>query len=137
MPIKGTDLLLEAFLNFDPHANVELSIAGRVGDSWGERLVEKAAASPHAARIRFVGFEGDPASFLAHLDVFVLPSRSEGMSNALLEAMASGLACIATDVGSNAELLRGHGNAGLMCGPAAADLFDRMVELQQDEGLRS
>ena len=90
MPIKGTDLLLEAFLSFDPHANVELSIAGRVGDPWGERLVEKAAASPHAARIRFVGFEGDPESFLAHLDVFVLPSRSEGMSNALLEAMASG-----------------------------------------------
>jgi glycosyltransferase involved in cell wall biosynthesis len=137
MPVKGTDLLLEAFLSFDPHANVELSIAGRVGDPWGERLVEKAAASPHAARIRFVGFEGDPNSFLAHLDVFVLPSRSEGMSNALLEAMASGLACIATDVGSNAELLLGHGNAGLVCRPAAADLFDRMVELQQDEGLRN
>ena len=38
---------------------------------------------------------------------------------------------------SNAELLRGHANAGLICRPAAADLFDRMVELQQDEGLRN
>ena len=137
MPVKGTDILLEAFLKFDQQANVELHIAGRVGDRWAEQLVDRAAASPHAERIRFVGFAADPDTFLAELDVFVLPSRSEGMSNALLEAMACGLPCIATDVGSNATLLRGHGDAGLVCEPTASDLYGRMVELQHDQALRS
>ena len=71
--------------------------------SWAEQLVNRAAASPHAERIRFVGFAANPDIFLGGLDVFVLPSRSEGMSNALLEAMACGLPSIATDVGSNAR----------------------------------
>jgi glycosyltransferase involved in cell wall biosynthesis len=137
MPVKGTDILLEAFLKFDQHASVELHIAGRVGNLWAEQLVSRAAASPHGERIRFVGFAADPDAFLAELDVFVLPSRSEGMSNALLEAMACGLPCIATDVGSNATLLRGHGDAGLVCEPTASDLYGCMVELQHDEALRA
>jgi glycosyltransferase involved in cell wall biosynthesis len=42
-------------------------------------------------------------------DIFVLPSLFEGMSLALLEAMSSGLACIATDVGTTAEMIKSSG----------------------------
>ena len=101
-PIKGTDLLVDAFMRFEPERRVELVIAGLIDRPWAEALRERARGD---ARVQFVGRSSAPRDFLAGLDVFVLPSRSEGMSNALLEAMASGLPCIATDVGSNRSVL--------------------------------
>ena len=67
---------------------------------------------------RFVlrGSVSDVANFLRGVDVAVLPSHSEGMSNALLEYMAAGRAVIATDVGANAKLLDG-GKCGLLVPP--------------------
>ncbi len=67
---------------------------------------------------RFVlrGSVSDVAGFLRGVDVAVLPSHSEGMSNALLEYMAAGRAVIATDVGANAKLLD-NGNCGLLVPP--------------------
>src|SRR5215813_5807694 len=58
-----------------------------------------------AAATIFVGSTKDVLSYLNALDIFVLPSVIEGMSNALLEAMAVGLPCIATRVGGNPELI--------------------------------
>jgi glycosyltransferase involved in cell wall biosynthesis len=67
---------------------------------------------------RFVlrGSVSDVAAFLRSVDVAVLPSHSEGMSNALLEYMAAGRAVIATDVGANAKLLQ-DGKCGLLVPP--------------------
>ena len=101
-PIKGPDLLVEAFMRFPPERPVELVIAGLIDRPWAEALRDRARSD---TRIRFVGRTSAPRDFLSELDVFVLPSRSEGMSNALLEAMAAGLPCIATDVGSNRSVL--------------------------------
>ena len=97
---------------------VELRIAGAIDRPWAEALRQRAQADP---RIQFVGRSSHPRGFLADLDVFVLPSRSEGMSNALLEAMSSELPCIATDVGSNRSLLNPAAEppAGLICEPTA------------------
>jgi glycosyltransferase involved in cell wall biosynthesis len=67
---------------------------------------------------RFVlrGSVSDVPNFLRTMDVAVLPSYSEGMSNALLEYMAAGRAVIATDVGANARLLD-NGKCGLIVPP--------------------
>ena len=67
---------------------------------------------------RFVlrGSVSDVPNFLRTVDVAVLPSHSEGMSNALLEYMAAGRAVIATDVGANAKLLE-NGRCGLIVPP--------------------
>lgn len=64
-------------------------------------------------RFKLRGSVADVAGFLRTVDIAVLPSHSEGMSNALLEYMAAGRAVIATDVGANAELLR-DGKDGLV-----------------------
>jgi L-malate glycosyltransferase len=80
---------------------------------------------------RFVlrGSVSDVPGFLRGVDVAVLPSHSEGMSNALLEYMAAGRAVVATDVGANAKLLDG-GKCGLLVPPSdPAALADAICEL--------
>jgi glycosyltransferase involved in cell wall biosynthesis len=64
----------------------------------------------------FKGSVSDVANFLRTVDIAVLPSHSEGMSNALLEYMAAGRAVIATDVGANARLVP-HETCGLIVPP--------------------
>lgn len=64
-------------------------------------------------RFTFRGSVSDVPAFLRTVDIAVLPSHSEGMSNALLEYMSSGRAVIATDVGANSTLVR-HGKDGLI-----------------------
>jgi glycosyltransferase involved in cell wall biosynthesis len=63
--------------------------------------------------VHFAGRLEDVRPALAAMDVFVLPSREEGMSNALLEAMAAARPVIATDVGGNGEIVR-EGETGLL-----------------------
>jgi sugar transferase (PEP-CTERM/EpsH1 system associated) len=64
-------------------------------------------------RTHFIGNTPDVVSQLNGFDIFVLPSLAEGMSNALLEAMSVGLACVATRVGGNTELIE-DGVSGLL-----------------------
>lgn len=56
--------------------------------------------------IEFPGYREDIPEILAQTNIFVLPSHSEGLSNALMEAMASGCACVASDVGGNSYLIQ-------------------------------
>jgi glycosyltransferase involved in cell wall biosynthesis len=137
--VKGTDLLLEAFLRFGRDIDAELWIAGgkdRAPD-WADTVVRRAEQSHLSSKIRFLGHQPDPTAFLSSLDVFVLPSRSEGMSNALLEAMAVGLPCIATDVGSNRELLLGTQPGGVICQPRADAIFEAMQEMGSNHSMRN
>ena len=92
------------------HTDVELAIVGG-GELLEEtrRLVETCAARD---RIHLPGFD-QPEKWLAWADCFVLPSRREGLSNALLEAMGAGLTCIANDIPPNREVLD-DGNAGVL-----------------------
>ncbi len=106
--VKGHDLFIRAaaeVLRFFP--DVQFSIAGEVlePDYFQELqgLVESFGLSSH---FRFLGRITDLPAHLRHADIFVLPSRSEGFSNALLEAMASGLPVIATNVGGNSEAVK-------------------------------
>ena len=64
-------------------------------------------------QVTFTGLRHDIPAVLRDTDIFVLPSYSEGLSNALTEAMASGCACIASDVGGNRFLLQ-NGVSGLL-----------------------
>jgi glycosyltransferase involved in cell wall biosynthesis len=92
---KGIDLLLEAFARLDNVSGWSLEI---VGDGpLLDSLKAQADALNIADRVTFHGYVPDPSSILRNCRVFVLPSRFEGMPNALLEAMACGLVPIVTD----------------------------------------
>jgi glycosyltransferase involved in cell wall biosynthesis len=74
-------------------------------------------------RVAFLGQRGDVAALLAAADVFLLVSDSEGMSLSLVEAVASGLPAIVTDVGNNAELVRHRWN-GFVVQPGDAEAIE-------------
>lgn len=65
-------------------------------------LVDELKIQDHVV---FAGNQADVKPYLHAADIFVLPSETEGMSNALMEAMASGLPCIATPVGAGPQML--------------------------------
>jgi glycosyltransferase involved in cell wall biosynthesis len=91
---KGFDVLLDAVRSLTGDGvPVEVVVGGEGRD--GERLRAAAAGLP----VAFCGFVDDVRGFLAGLDVFCLSSRSEALPLVLLEAMAEGLPCVATDVG--------------------------------------
>ena len=96
VPQKGLDVLIAALPRLSGAA-AEWPVT-LVGDGpEREALQQQANALGVASRMRCLGFRSDPERFLAEAAVFVLPSRFEGMPNALLEAMAAGLAVIVTD----------------------------------------
>ncbi len=109
---KRHDLLLESLpsiLLFSPNVHFLW-----VGDGpMKAELQHKAASMDLMDRITFAGFRRDIPELLRHIDVFILPSRSEGASLAVLEAMAAGRPVVVSDVGGNSELVI-HGLNGFL-----------------------
>jgi glycosyltransferase involved in cell wall biosynthesis len=84
-------------------------------------------------RVHFLGFREDARELLPMFDVFALPSLSEGLSIALLEAMAAGCPVVATNVGGNSELVS-DGETGLLVPAAdAPSLASAIGRLLNDE----
>ncbi len=78
----------------------------------------------------------DVSTWLHAMDIFVMPSRSEALSNALMEAMACGCACVASDVGGNGELIADGINGRLFQAESAEDLAAALRDLIGDPALR-
>ncbi len=113
---KGVDVFLQALHELDGRIQFEAELVGDGGArSQLERMAEDFGLSD---RVRFIGWcdRDDVAVHYQAADIFVLPSRDEGMPNVLLEAMASGLPVIATRVVGNKELVR-DGHTGFLVPP--------------------
>jgi sugar transferase (PEP-CTERM/EpsH1 system associated) len=89
-----------------------------------------------AAHVKLLGARDDVPALLAGMDVFVLPSRTEGYSLALVEACASALPVIACDVGGNGEIVRTGLNGTLVPGDDFDALVRAMRHLYEDETRR-
>ena len=103
---KGQDLLIRAVANLKKEGinyNVNLIGEGDEKENY-KKLAENLGVSENIKFSGYVKRENMPAQY-QNADLFVLPSYNEGMSNALLEAMASGLPVIVTDVGGTEELV--------------------------------
>ena len=115
----------------DQVGDAELALVG--GGDLLEQTRSLAQACRNAGRIRVMG-PGNPAEWLTWADCFVLPSRREGLSNALLEAMAAGLPCIANDIPPNREVLA-DGDAGMLVPVEDAErLQEAMLRCAADVG---
>jgi glycosyltransferase involved in cell wall biosynthesis len=102
---KGFDLLLRAFALARGHGPMRLLILGQGPEA--ARLQALADRLGVTADVQFAGFVPNPMPYIRRAAAFVLPSRWEGLSNALLEAMASGAPVIATRSTGTTELLGG------------------------------
>lgn len=105
--VKGVDDFLAAAAPLaDEYPNVKVQVAGRYEE--GNPLVRR-----YEKQVHFLGLRDDVPAILSATDVFALASYSEGLSNAIMEAMASGCACVVSDVGGNRYLVQ-NGISGFL-----------------------
>jgi len=114
--MKGHADVIQAIYKIkDRLPHILFLFAGR-DDSNGaiEEMARKTGTAPH---IRFLGYCPEPTEILAISDMFLLPSHWEGCPASLLEAMAIGLPCIATNAGGIPEIIT-NGHNGVLIPPA-------------------
>jgi glycosyltransferase involved in cell wall biosynthesis len=131
---KGLDCLVDAARTV-LQANPRVRFV-QIGDGPLESDIRaRVAAAGIAGRFRMLGHVPDPVALLPGLDMFVLPSRWEGLPVALLEAMAAGLPAIGTRVSGIEEVIDDR-RTGLLVPPAdRAALAEAILELAADAEL--
>jgi sugar transferase (PEP-CTERM/EpsH1 system associated) len=112
-----------------------LMIAGSGSDFDALQAIVN-TSQPLQGRVRFLGDVRGISEFLSALDVYVLPSLWEGISNSLLEAMAAGLPVIASDIGGNPEVVVDGKSGFLFPVGDARRLADRLDLLYRQPDLR-
>jgi len=128
VPTKGQSYLIDAFSRVQKKIpNSRLVIMG--DGLLCKKLTEQAEELEISPRILFTGYREDVLELIRGLDVFVLPSLAEGLSIALLEAMASRLPVIASNVGGIPEVF-GNSRCGRLVTSRDVDsLFAAMLEI--------
>jgi len=131
-PIKGLSTLLAAFARLEPDLTAHLLLAGD-GPLRAE-LVQQAVALGIRHRTHFLGVRHDVPSLLKAVDLFVFPSLTEGLPNALLEAMAAGRPIVTTDAPGCRDLIE-HDRTGLIvpCGDTPGLIRALAALLSDDE----
>ncbi len=137
-PVKDQLSLARAFIDLvgrypDGKERFRLVIVG--DGSLHEQIVALLAGAGVSDSVWMAGRRHDVPACYRALDIFVLPSLGEGISNTILEAMASGLPVIATDVGGNSELVVEGENGFLVPRRDAAAIVDRLECYAADPAL--
>jgi glycosyltransferase involved in cell wall biosynthesis len=134
-PEKSIETLIDAFALVRagrPQIRLHITGSGPVEKSLREHI----AARGIGESVLLNPASADVAPLMREIDIFVLPSVSEALSNSLMEAMASGCAVTASCVGGNPELVT-EGETGLLFRPRdAAGLARNLERLVDDETLR-
>jgi glycosyltransferase involved in cell wall biosynthesis len=118
VPVKAHSILIDAFAQLSeklPYA--ELRIVG--GGPLEDKLKEQTRKAGLDGRIRIEGLHSRVADVLQELDIFVMPSTSEGLPLVILEAMAAGLPVVSTRIGGVPEVAP-EGDVSVLCAPGSA-----------------
>ncbi len=135
--VKGHDVFIRGAAVVAPQfPQVSFSIGGEVLEpeyfSGLQELIRKLNLTD---KVQFVGGVKDVPRYLSTADIFVLPSRSEGFSNAIIEAMAGALPVVATDVGGNAEAVEDGVNGFIVPSENPSALAEAMSKLLADPSM--
>lgn len=137
--VKGFDVLIETarrLIKTAPDAFI-LIIGDEHEAGLRSELEQRIKFNQLENHVRLLSARKDVPALLNASDIFVLPSRSEGFSNALIEAMMAGLPCVATSVGGNAEALVA-GKTGFLVPSENSDaMADALALLAQSPALRA
>jgi len=134
-PEKNHLLLLEAFGELTKkRPDAMLLLAGE--GPMREQIQRSIDQSNLADKVRLLGQRDDVPRILSATDIFVLLSSYEGMSNALLEAMAAGCAIVASDIPANRELIQDGTNGYLISLGDKKTIVEKLSNLAADNGLR-
>jgi glycosyltransferase involved in cell wall biosynthesis len=136
---KGIDVLLRAMADVRrEHPSARLIILGGGGpfSSEEQSLKDFAASILPEDGVTFAGHVDDVMPYLVAAGVFALPTSSEGLSNALVEAMAAGAAAITTDIPAHGDILRDGENAILVPRGDRVALATALSSVLSDESLR-
>lgn len=130
-PHKGVNLLLEA-MHRTGREDIHLLYVGTY-DQASRRLADR---GPAASRIHFLGFHRGIAKFLQRADIYVLPSRRDGLPRAVKEAMAESLPIICAEIPGPTDLVV-NGQTGLWFEPGSVSSLTRAIlTLSDDADLR-
>ena len=129
-PQKNLPLLLEAWANVARRSKANLILVGPGNDR--QRLIELATSLRISDRVQFVGAVESAAEYLRAADIFVLPSVAEGMSNSLLEGMATALPCVVSGIGGNTDLVADGHTGRLISQPTAEAWSNALIELLEN-----
>ena len=124
--LKRHSELIEAFARLpEQFCTAQLLIVGEGGSEW-ERVKKEARASVVRERIHMVGFQSEPRPYYQAMDLLVVPSLVEGLSNVVLEAMACGIPALAHQACGNAEMIR-NGEDGVVANLESAENLQREI----------
>ena len=124
---KGHNLLLESLQNLgSTFAHVHLFFLGAAEGDWALELRQRTRAAALDSRVHFLGYRGDVTEILAAMDLFVLPSLTEALSLALLEAMSVGLPVVAARIEGVPEAVQ-DGYNGLLFEPGSVESLTRTL----------
>jgi glycosyltransferase involved in cell wall biosynthesis len=133
-PQKGFDYAIDAFARFArKYAHVKLVIVGG-GDATVYR--QQADKGGVADRVFFTGFREDVPELIQAADIYWLTSRSEGVPNTMLEAMAAKVPVVAFDIAGVAEVLRNNTNGMMVPFKDLGGIIDATVKLIEDPQLK-
>ncbi len=139
--VKGIDVLVRAINLAQKQTPAQYLIVGHFGKNaidseYSRSVMALTRELGNEGHTRFLGESNEVPTLLKLADLFVLPSRSEGLSNALLEAMQMGLPCVATTVGGNPEVIVQSETGFLVPSEDHETMAEKIVVLLADSALR-
>ncbi len=120
---KNHEVVIRALSMID-NDNIYYIICGSgMLDDYLQKIIEEFGLEN---RVKLLGFRNDVAELYAISDLFVFPSFREGLSVSLMEAMASGLPCVVSDIRGNRDLVNDEG--GFLVSPSRIDLYVESIQ---------